>query len=181
MTSEQVDQQIGSWEDRQIWTEALAASLNVFLMDQQINAEILFRAKENQSIVEKLSRFDESLSEVHDLYGLRVVVKDFDCVEHLAAAVIQGFGTTPTDEEMMIRGGTLVFAPFRNYRKRDWIGVSPASSSGYVDAIHMNRKWNNRIVELQILTEDLFKKYCQSDADESHVAFKKRQAELYRS
>ncbi len=79
---------------------------------------------------------------------------------------------------MTIRNGTLIFLSYRDYRKRDWEGVSPATSSEYLDAIHINRKMQTYIIEIQIMTDELFLKYCTAALDESHASFKKRQAAL---
>ncbi len=207
MTQEELVKKIGSWEERQTFTEDCVNRLGEFLealgwqvkiirgiQDLEVtenipellnqtdrrSVAIQFRAKSDQSILEKLSRFGEAVSEVHDLYGARIVLQSFEAVVQIALQITAAFGETPTDKEMVLRGGTLSFPAVRNYQKRDWPGVSPASSSKYQDAIHLNRKVQGRIVEFQIVTLPLFKEYCEPNADASHIAFKARQQALYR-
>ncbi len=191
---------LGEWAERHEWTRQRAYELWEFLKAKGYpvaepvsmagseaedfqNAQgndfhIQYRAKSDESIANKISRFGETLAEILDLYGIRHVVPDMETVEKVAHEIVEGFAETPTEVDMTLRGGSMVFLHFRDYRKRDWVGASPATAGGYTDAFHVNRKHEGRIFELQIMTRALFEKYCSSDSEESHEAFKKRQATL---
>lgn len=179
MTVVELERTIGPWEQRQAWIVETMHVVRALFQQHEVPAELYARAKADESILEKMSRFGETVAEVHDLYGFRLVAEDFDAVERAAELIVRSFGETPTEKDMTIRGGALVFQAFRNYRKRDWAGVSPATAGGYNDAIHFNRKYQGNIVEFQIVTRPLFEKYCSSTAEESHAAFKARQAALH--
>jgi hypothetical protein len=203
MTSAEIDNSIGMWAKRQMFAKQCAWSLSNVLHNagyeisgvvevglrslsgspiSQLDPSsvvIQCRAKDNISIIEKLSRFGESLSEMLDLVGLRVIAADISAVAKLGNEIRTNFGCEPLSKEMTLRGGTLLFPAFRDYRKRDWPGVSPVTSSGYQDAIHINRKLEARVIEVQVMTRSLFNKYVSRVAEESHEKFKLRQAAYY--
>lgn len=203
MTSAEIHSIIGKWSERQTLAKQHALLLSNNLQNagyvasdlvevglvslsgspiQKLDSHsiiIQFRAKENASIIEKMSRFGESLSEILDLFGLRVIASDIGQVEKLAKEILVNFGSEPLKREMALRRGDLAFPAFRDYRKRDWPGVSPVTASGYIDAIHVNRKLKARIIEIQIMTRSLFNKYVSRSAEESHEKFKLRQAAFF--
>jgi hypothetical protein len=157
-------------QDRPVRTSASSRRSEVFLE---------YRAKASQSIAEKMARFGEDLREILDIYGIRVVVSDAVELDLVAKLVWEKFLVTPTTEEMTIRGGTMFFAPFRDYRKRDWVGVSPATTNGYVHAIHMNRRGSVGSVEVQVLTAELYASHGNPTSSDSHAMFKERQRSLF--
>lgn len=167
------------FNERQKQNALFATALNHILISAKCQTfSITYRAKTDASIANKLSRFGETPNQILDLYGIRVVTPTWPDVERIANTIVQLYGEKPTEKEMTIRNGTLIFPSYRDYRKRDWEGVSPATSSGYLDAIHINRKMQTYIVEIQIMTDELFLKYCTAALDESHASFKKRQEKL---
>lgn len=201
MTIQDIDNQLGSYDSRQQKTKELAEELKKILSQDgykifgpfQIgknykilknklkndSAQIEYRAKSSEAILNKLERFGETLSEMLDLFGLRLIVADTNELEKTAEQIQKNLWQGPTKEEMTIRGGKMYFFPFRDYRKHDWEGASPLSAGGYDTAIHINRKTKYGLAEIQIMTAELYKKYY-GDGDESHKKFKKRQAEYFK-
>lgn len=205
MISQQIDKAVGTWSIRQALAGEYALKLSNLLknigyrvtgpvavtlsslsgdaiaLPTSRDVAVQSRAKANVSIIEKMSRFDETLEEMLDLFGLRAIAYNMEQVERISEEICVQFGVEPQESEMTLRSGTLVFPPFRDYRKRDWPGVSPATSSGYNEAIHLNRKMASHIVEIQIMTQPLFNKFVSRDMEESHEKFKIRQAALFAS
>lgn len=203
MTSQQIDKAVGTWSARQALSSDYATKLSNLLknigyrvtgpvavtlsslsgdaiaLPTSRDVAVQSRAKANVSIIEKTSRFDETLGEMLDLFGLRAIACNMEQVESISEEVCAQFGVKPQESEMTLRHGTLVFPPFRDYRKRGWPGSSPATSSGYCEAIHLNRKMGSHIVEIQIMTQTLFNKFVSRDMEESHEKFKIRQAALF--
>ena len=199
MNMEAIDNLLGKYEARQQKTMELAVELADFLINNEYDVlgpleigedvqapdddlenfvQIEYRAKTSDSILNKLNRFGEQISEIMDLYGLRLVVKDTAMLDECAKAIKNGLWNEPSTEQMTIRGGKMWFSPFRDYRKRDWEGASPLSAGGYDEAIHVNRKTQNGIVEIQIMTRNLYGRYY-GDGDESHKNFKAKQSAFY--
>lgn len=199
-----VDAQLGLQEDRDHRCELLAFELSAFIdsigmetvgcwhNDSRKASEYLavqpltsnqviveYRAKPSVSIASKMTRFNESLREMLDTYGFRVLVVDTNQLELVASQLRIEFWDEPSVAEMTLRDGTLQFSPFRDYRKRDWPGVSPLTAGGYDTAIHLNRKCDGLIVEIQVLTTDLYLRCCAPASEESHKAFKARQSRAF--
>ena len=206
MNNKEIDKKLGSWQDRQDKTILLAKELVLFFrannfkvfepinLNESIkNKKVLetiekenyiaveYRAKTNKSIIDKLSRYNESLDEILDLFGLRIVVNNTKYLDRVSNIIIKSLWDIPSKEEMIIRNGTMFFAPIRDYRKRDWQGVGPATSGGYNDAVHINKKSKYGIVEIQIMTLDLFKKYFDPKSSENHDKFKSKQMKIYKN
>lgn len=201
MTIQEINNLLGSYDSRQQKTLELAGELKNFLSQNNYeifgpsqigenpqvlenklknnSTQIEFRAKTSEAILNKLQRFNESLEEMLDLYGLRLVVLDIATLEKVALEIKNNLWANPPEKEMTIRGGKMVFSSFRDYRKRDWEGASPLSAGGYDTAIHINRKTKYGLAEIQIMTAELYKKYY-GNGDESHKEFKKRQAEYFK-
>ncbi len=141
---------------------------------------ITSRLKETASIIGKMQRFDESLANMLDVWGYRVVVHDefhLECVTE----ILKGLWNTPTKEELLLRHGALQFEWLRDYRKKSHAGLSDATSLRYDTAIHMNRHAPFGICEIQIMTEDLYKRAClDSPQDEAHQQFTDRRNQIFK-
>jgi hypothetical protein len=200
MNINEIEKKIGKYSDRQRKNLELANELKDFFSSKcivygpfGINEEknkfvdrlekgsvlIEFRAKTSEAILDKLNRFGESLSEMLDILGIRLVVFDVSDLEKTADEINSHLWENPSEEDMTIRGGKLLFSSFRDYRKRDWEGASPLTSGGYDEAIHINRKTKHGICEIQIMTKNLYGRYY-GNSEEGHAQFKKRQAKSFR-
>lgn len=197
MNDEMINKQVGSLETRNEKTSELATELADFLIQngykkvscqpqstvenhhkQNSTPTIQYRAKTNESITKKINQFNEPLNEVLDLYGIRLVVSDEQELNKISNLIWQHLWQEPLKKETTIRNGTMYFSPFRDYRKRDWQGVGPATSGGYDTAIHLNRKTKYGIAEIQIMTADLYKRYFDPSSEENHDLFKQRQEKI---
>jgi hypothetical protein len=199
MNISRIEKKVGTYSDRQRKNLELAGELKDLLSDNyltygpfEINEEknkadkklgkesvlIEFRAKTSEAILNKLNRFGEALEEMLDIFGIRLVAYDVFNLEKTADLIKSSLWKKPSDEEMTIRGGKMLFSSFRDYRKRDWEGASPLTSGGYDEAIHINRKTKYGICEIQIMTKNLYSRYY-GNSDEGHAQFKKRQAENF--
>lgn len=196
ITVRQLNNKIGSYKRRQSNTKKLANELKLFLESLNYNAAgpfviknqkrlvnntdfcIEYRAKKSVAIIKKMGRFNEGLNEMLDIYGLRLILPSIDLLDKVSKEIKKGLWENPTKKEMTIRKGKLYFSPFRDYRKRDWQGASPLTGQGYNNAIHMNKKTESGIVEIQIMTQELYDRYY-GDKEDGHKEFKKRQKKYF--
>jgi RelA/SpoT family protein len=141
---------------------------------------ITSRLKETASIIAKMQRFGESLANILDVWGYRVVVHDEFHLEHVTE-MLTGLWNIPTKDELLLRHGALQFEWLRDYRKKSHAGLSNATSLRYDYAIHMNRHAPFGICEIQIMTEDLYKRAClDSPQDEAHQQFASRRNQIFK-
>jgi hypothetical protein len=89
--------------------------------------------------------------------------------------------TQQLKDELLLRHGALQFEWLRDYRKKSHAGLSDATSLRYDFAIHMNRHAPFGICEIQIMTEDLYKRAClDSPQDEGHQQFTHRRNQIFK-
>ena len=141
-------------------------------------AVILARVKNTDAIIAKMQRYGESLANMLDVFGYRVVVfaePDLDRV----VGVLRYLWEMPSAAELLLRHGTMQFEWMRDYRKRTHAGLSSATSLQYDQAVHVNRRHPSfGICEVQVMTLDLYRRaFTQVGADESHSNFEVRRAE----
>jgi hypothetical protein len=140
---------------------------------------IMSRLKGTASIIAKMQRFGESLANMLDVWGYRVVVCDEFQLERVTE-ILKGLWNTPTKEELLLRHGALQFEWLRDYRKKSHSGLSDATSLRYDYAIHINRRVPFGICEIQVMTEDLYKRAClDSPQDEGHRQFAHRRDQIF--
>lgn len=173
MTSQHIEEAIGPWAARQERAARFAAAVAAAL---PAGTEVHHRAKTDESILTKRNRFNESLGEMLDLYGVRVIVPTIAELDAAARAIGEAFGAAPTDQQMTIRGGTMLFPAWRDYRKRDWPGASPATDTNYTEGIHLNRCHEGVVAEVQVMTRASYERFFSPEAV---AEFKARQAALY--
>ncbi|HMW40608.1 MAG TPA: hypothetical protein PKD57_14470 [Saprospiraceae bacterium] len=136
------------------------------------------RLKRTDAIISKMQRFGESLANMLDVFGYRVIVSDEEQLEQVSKLFFD-FWETPSKQELLLRRGELQFEWVRDYRKRNHAGLSSATSLQYDQAVHVNRRTVFGICEIQIITLDLYKRaFMKSDNDESHSGFTKRRKKL---
>jgi hypothetical protein len=71
------------------------------------------------------------------------------------------------------------FAWWRDYRLKNHVGLSPFAARGYDDAIHVNRRAPFGIVEVQVMTADLYRRvHCEPGREESHEGYVRRRIEV---
>lgn len=141
----------------------------------QFQSEVIVtaRLKSIQAIVDKMRRFGEPLMNMLDIWGFRIIVSDAESLEKVLPS-LTGLWPAPTDEEMTLRHGTLKFDWLRDYRARNHAGLSNATSVRYDEAIHVNRRPPFGVVEIQILTVDLYRRAYTGTGEEAHVNFVRR-------
>lgn len=176
LTIEEIESAVGSWAARDAFARSCAEKIEMLTLEVCSDVKIFCRAKTNESVAAKLSRFNEKLEEMLDLIGVRIVTNSIEEMRQSSARIISAFGEPPTDRDMTIRGGTMLFPAYRDYAKRDWPGASPASDGAYTEGVHINRKIDGRIVEIQVMTAASYEKFFSPEAV---AAFKARQAALY--
>jgi hypothetical protein len=136
------------------------------------------RLKDSHAIVAKMRRFGEPLRVMLDVWGYRAVVATERELDDLAARCAE-LWETATPAELLLRHGKLQFDWWRDYRRRDHAGLSPATTDRYDQAIHLNRRAPFGIVEVQVLTFELYRRvHCDPDSEDSHDRFVARRAEL---
>ena len=139
---------------------------------------ITSRLKKTEAIIGKMQRYGESLANMLDVWGYRVIVSDEHHLDRVAS-ILGDFWETPSPEELLLRGGTLEFEWFRDYRKRTHTGLSDASSVKYDQAINMNRKADFAICEIQVMTYDLYwRAFVVHNNEESHFKFANQRRKL---
>lgn len=136
------------------------------------------RVKSTDAIVSKMRRYGEPLRVMLDVFGFRVVVpgsEELDAVAQRCAELWE----TPAAHELLLRHGALQFDWWRDYRKRNHAGLSAATTTGYDEAIHLNRRAPFGIVEIQVLTRELFRRAHCDSGDDSHDQFVARRNALF--
>ncbi|WP_239345567.1 MULTISPECIES: hypothetical protein [unclassified Frankia] len=137
------------------------------------------RLKEAHAVVAKMRRFGEPLRVMLDVWGYRLVIASEDALEAVATCC-EALWLTPEPSELLLRHGELQFAPWRDYRQRDHAGLSAATTNNYDQAIHLNRKAPFGIVEIQVLTFDLYRRvHCDPASEDSHDNFVARRQALF--
>lgn len=138
------------------------------------------RLKGSQAIVAKMGRFGEPLRVMLDVWGYRVVVAAERELDDVATRCAE-LWDTPAPEELLLRHGELQFDWWRDYRRRDHAGLSAATTARYDQAIHLNRRAPFGIVEIQVLTFELYRRvHCDPASEDSHDRFVARLQELLR-
>ena len=167
------DQGIPVWSTR-IDGEVDSSSIDALLKD---HAVLSSRLKTPAAVVAKMQRFGEPLSAMLDVWGYRIVTSlDIDRVAH----AVEQVWVTPSPEELLLRNGELQFAPRRDYRTKNHAGRAAFTSDRYDEAIHLNRRTPFGIVEVQILSTDLYARVVeQTGTEEHHDQFAKRRAEAF--
>jgi hypothetical protein len=136
------------------------------------------RLKDPAAIVAKMRRFGEPLRVMLDTWGYRLVVPDLDTLDAVANHCTS-LWATPAPAELLLRHGELQFQPWRDYRRRDHAGLSAATTDRYDEAIHLNRKAPFGIVEIQVMTYDLYRRvHCDPASLDSHDSFVARRQAL---
>jgi hypothetical protein len=138
------------------------------------------RVKKPEAIIAKMRRFGEPLRVMLDRWGYRVVVTNETTLGAVADSCAE-LWETPTPAELLLRNGELQFTPRRDYRRRDHAGLSAATTNNYDQAVHLNRKTPFGIVEIQVMTYDLYRRvHCDPASADSHDAFVARREQLLR-
>lgn len=138
------------------------------------------RLKTTEAIIAKMRRFGEPLKAMLDMWGYRLIVADEPALDSVAELCL-GLWDTPAPEEMLLRNGELAFAPRRDYRRRDHAGLSAATTDRYDQAIHLNRRAPFGIVEIQVLSWDLYRRaHCDPSSPDSHDTFVARREAILR-
>jgi hypothetical protein len=138
------------------------------------------RLKDSQAIVAKMRRFGEPLRVMLDVWGYRAVVATERELDDVAARCAE-LWETPAPEELLLRHGALQFDWWRDYRRRDHAGLSAATTAHYDQAVHLNRRAAFGIVEIQVLTFELYRRvHCDRASEDSHDRFVARREELLR-
>jgi hypothetical protein len=138
------------------------------------------RLKDAEAIVAKMRRFGEPLRVMLDLWGYRLVVAAEGALDTVANHCT-ALWATPAPADLLLRHGELQFDPSRDYRRRDHAGLSAATTDRYDQAIHLNRKAPFGIVEIQVMTYDLYRRaHCDPASADSHDTFVARRQALLR-
>jgi len=135
---------------------------------------LLSRLKSSEAILRKMSRFGEELCCTLDIWGIRLVMPDLDALDGVGLLVQTHWADIP-ERQLMLRGGQMRFAPVRDYRTKEHLGRSGATSLNYDEAVHVNRRAPFGVVEIQVMTHDLFLRAFQAQGlEESHRRFAQR-------
>lgn len=138
------------------------------------------RVKKPEAIIAKMRRFGEPLRVMLDRWGYRVVVTN-ETTLGTVADNCAALWETPTPDELLLRNGELQFSARRDYRRRDHVGLSAATTNNYDQAVHLNRKASFGIVEIQVMTYDLYRRvHCDPASADSHDTFVARREQLLR-
>jgi hypothetical protein len=141
---------------------------------------VFARLKDTKAIIDKMRRFGEPLRVMLDIWGFRIVVASETELEAVAMSCAR-LWETPAPSQLLLRHGQLQFDSWRDYRRRSHAGLSPATTAQYDQAIHLNRRAPFGIVEIQVLTLDLYVRvHCDPASDDSHDRFVARRQELFR-
>jgi hypothetical protein len=148
------------------------------LGEQQVTVSA--RLKDTTAIVAKMRRFGEPLRVMLDIWGYRLVVPTEHDLDDVATSCA-GLWKTPEPHELLLRHGELQFDWWRDYRQRNHAGLSPATTDRYDQAVHLNRKAPFGIVEIQVMTRDLYTRvHSDPTSEDSHDAFVARRQALFR-
>jgi hypothetical protein len=141
---------------------------------------LLSRLKSSEAIRRKMARFGEELCCMLDIWGIRLVLPDIGALDAVASRVQAHWEDVP-ERQLMLRGGQMRFAPVRDYRAREHVGRSGATSFNYDEAVHINRRAPFGVVEIQVMTHDLFLRAFQAQGlEESHRRFAQRRTRALR-
>jgi hypothetical protein len=99
---------------------------------------LLSRLKSSEAI-RKMARFGEELCCMLDIWGIRLVVPDIDSLDGVAPLVQTHWADVP-ERQLMLRGGQMRFLPVGDYRTKEHLGRSGATSFDYDEAVHVNRR-----------------------------------------
>jgi hypothetical protein len=135
------------------------------------------RLKSPEAILRKMARFGEELCCMLDIWGIRLVVTDAESLDAVAKLAEACWRNVP-ERQLMLRGGQMRFPPVRDYRAREQhVGRSGATSLNYNEAVHVNRRAPFGVVEIQVMTHDLFLRAFRAQGlEESHRRFAHRRA-----
>ena len=137
------------------------------------NREVLLqcRLKQIPKIIRKMQRFGEPLKSMLDIWGFRIVVPTAGHIDPILT-ICKGLWHSPTSDDLLLRNGGLQFPALRDYRFHNHSGFSPATSSNYDDAVHLNRRTDFGLCEIQVMSEDLYHRAFRSKTfQESHIKF----------
>jgi hypothetical protein len=138
------------------------------------------RLKATDAIVAKMRRFGEPVRVMLDVWGYRAVVSTAARLDEVAGRCAE-LWDTPEQQDLLLRHGRLQFDWWRDYRLRNHAGLSAATTATYDEAIHLNRKAPFGIVEIQVMSFDLYRRvHCDPSSDDSHDRFAARRDELLR-
>ncbi len=138
------------------------------------------RLKDTRAIVAKMRRFGEPLRVMLDIWGYRLVVATDNQLDDVAGHCA-GLWEAPSPHELLLRHGELQFEWWRDYRRRNHAGLSPATTPQYDQAIHLNPKAPFGIVEIQVMTLDLYiRVHGDPTSEDSHDRFVARRQALFR-
>jgi len=127
-----------------------------------------------------MARFGEELCCMLDIWGIRLVVLDVDALDGVAPLVQSQWADVP-ERQLMLRGGQMRFAPVRDYRTKEHVGRSNATSFNYDEAVHVNRRAPFGVIEIQVMTHDLFLRAFRAQGrEESHRQFAQRRTQTLR-
>jgi hypothetical protein len=141
---------------------------------------LLSRLKSPGAILRKMARFGEELCCMLDIWGIRLVVPGVDPLDDVARLAEAHWANVP-ERQLMLRGGQMRFAPVRDYRAKEHLGRSGATSVNYDEAVHVNRRAPFGVVEIQVMTHDLFLRAFQAQGlEESHRRFAQRRTRALR-
>lgn len=138
------------------------------------------RLKDTDAIVSKMRRFSEPLRVMLDVWGYRSVVASSVELDQVSARCAE-LWATPAPNELLLRHGRLQFDWWRDYRRREHAGLSAATTAHYDEAVHINRKAPFGIVEVQVMTLDLYRRvHGDARSEDSHDRFVARRKRLFR-
>jgi hypothetical protein len=141
---------------------------------------LLSRLKSPEALLRKMTRFGEELCCMLDIWGIRLVVPGIDALDD-AARLAQAHWVDVPERQLMLRGGQVRFAPVRDYRANEHVGRSGATSVNYDEAVHVNRRAPFGVVEIQVVTHDLFlRAFHAQGLEESHRRFAQRRTRALR-
>jgi len=140
-------------------------------------AVVAARLKTAEAIVGKMRRFGEPLFNMLDIWGYRVIVSDVESLDKVLP-VVAGMWSAPAPAELALRGGTLQFDWLRDYRAKSHTGMSDATSPRYDEAVHVNRRASFGVVEVQVVTVDLYRRAYVGTGEEAHANFVTRRRAL---
>lgn len=135
---------------------------------------LMSRLKTVEALMGKMGRYGEPVGDMLDIWGFRITTADQATLDQVAAAV-GNVWEKPSVTDLLLRGGDLAFQARRDYRHKTHTGMAPSTSFRYDEAIHINRRTTFGIVEIQVLTEDLYRRaFLSISRDEAHGQFVRR-------
>lgn len=145
---------------------------------QKNEVVLISRLKKKTAIIAKMNRFGDLLRNILDIWGYRIIVQNEAELEKMSK-LMQAFWEIPSKKDLALRRGKLQYNWLRDYRKKDFKGLSPASSDTYDNAIHLNRRLNFGVGEFQIVTQELYRRaFLNQAGKDAHAQFAKRRSKL---